>query len=805
MATLQTFGGGTTDFILDPSNSAKPLANAPYTVIDASTMTAATGLLDASGVSTTQLTSDSHGRYAGSAMLAGSAYYIDAVGSDAVTYRFGPMVTTTSVAQAVDALPQVTSAATAAQTAAASAAAAQAAAQAVGTTSDTTIANALANSASLTRGQSDSLYTQLARGAVNVLDHGAVGNGSADDTAAIAATVSAAATFGADVYIPRHATCKVSKLSGLDYMVEMKPRMRFFGGGTLKVSSSAGDFRSMIAGASPSTDLSDSVVEGLVFDMNNTGNPATTAGSNGTLFTGNPRYAVYAPAAARFTVRGCTFKDIDSVNTVVVGGTSARIQDNTFTGVGASNNVHDHSTVYCTADGSTITGNIFEGVAGGKGATTAIETHGAGQIVGFNRARDYYTGYNITGIAAAGSDGAIVTHNTARDVNIGFDLWSGSGTGLRHASLDHNVVIINHDNWIRGTTDYPRGIMVDPGVTVDIDTLNLDHNDVWFKPSTAASQAGELQAAAYSLWISSTTPVIRNFTFDHNTANGSFSTGLRLAATILRADIDHFNVVDPGSSSEAAMPSAYKSAMTIVGTVTDLRVGAVRLYDTRGTHVVQQGVWTSVTAATRCTQGDITVTCTDGAVVPTFVQTAGKPFKVIPGAPVAPRFTTSLYYTGAGTDGTVALTNGNGTTHKFWVGQDWPFDRIGTAITVAGTTGTVIRFGVWADDGLGSPGALILDAGTVAGDAVASSGIEKTIAQQLPYGLYHLGLVPQGGNVTVKSITGTREYGDASGSLAAVTGSPRVGFTFSAAGALPATFTSLGQTTAAGFVFLRAA
>jgi hypothetical protein len=141
VATLQTFGGGTTDFILDPSNNAKPLANTPYTVLDAATLLPATGLLDASGVSTSQLVSDSKGRYAGSAMLAGTAYYLEATGSDTVVYRFGPMVTTTAVAQAVDMLPQIVAIASSASASATSAAAAAAAAAAVGTSSNSAIDN----------------------------------------------------------------------------------------------------------------------------------------------------------------------------------------------------------------------------------------------------------------------------------------------------------------------------------------------------------------------------------------------------------------------------------------------------------------------------------------------------------------------------------------------------------------------------------------------------------------------------------------------------------------------------------------
>lgn len=43
--------------------------------------------------------------------------------------------------------------------------------------------------------------------------------------------------------------------------------------------------------------------------------------------------------------------------------------------------------------------------------------------------------------------------------------------------------------------------------------------------------------------------------------------------------------------------------------------------------------------------------------------------------------------------------------------------RLGAEVTVAGDVGSKVRLGIYGDDGTGRPGALVLDAGTIAGDA----------------------------------------------------------------------------------------
>ena len=128
-ATLQTFGGGTTDFILDPGNDAKPPPNTPYTIIDGQTMLPATGLVDGSGAAVTQLTSDADGRYAGGAMLEGVTYWLSAVGAKG-PFTAGPQVSTTALANVVAMGPQLDTIAASAAASAFSAKTAQAAAEA---------------------------------------------------------------------------------------------------------------------------------------------------------------------------------------------------------------------------------------------------------------------------------------------------------------------------------------------------------------------------------------------------------------------------------------------------------------------------------------------------------------------------------------------------------------------------------------------------------------------------------------------------------------------------------------------------
>lgn len=83
------------------------------------------------------------------------------------------------------------------------------------------------------------------------------------------------------------------------------------------------------------------------------------------------------------------------------------------------------------------------------------------------------------------------------------------------------------------------------------------------------------------------------------------------------------------------------------------------------------------------------------------------------------------------------------------------WDRISCEVAVVGSAGSLIRLGIYADDGSGLPGALILDAGTEDGTVLGAH--HKVISQALTPGWYWVGAAIQGAAVTrpvMRSIQG---------------------------------------------------
>jgi hypothetical protein len=127
-------------------------------------------------------------------------------------------------------------------------------------------------------------------------------------------------------------------------------------------------------------------------------------------------------------------------------------------------------------------------------------------------------------------------------------------------------------------------------------------------------------------------------------------------------------------------------------------------------------------------------------------------------------------------------------------------DRIGVRSGNVGSAGSVIRLGIYSDNGNLYPGALLLDAGTVSGES-ANSDLEITISQALTAGVYWLVVVQQGAPVTTTQLTRVRASNGyvnplpvsfATSTLAAAgSGSGVHAFTESGVtGALPSTFTA---------------
>lgn len=111
-----------------------------------------------------------------------------------------------------------------------------------------------------------------------------------------------------------------------------------------------------------------------------------------------------------------------------------------------------------------------------------------------------------------------------------------------------------------------------------------------------------------------------------------------------------------------------------------------------------------------------------------------------------------------GTATSSTLANGSLRLAAWLVERTITIDRIGADVSSAGSGGGVLRLGVYADDGSGYPGALLLDAGTI--DGASATVQQATIGSPLVLtpGLYWIGAALQGSpgtQPTVRTLAGT--------------------------------------------------
>lgn len=648
---------------------------------------------------------------------------------------------------------------------------------------------------------------------VSVLDPEYGLSGTTDNTAAIQAALDAAASQGRPLILPTRPAGQPYVVSGSGVMLKVVAGQVIEGDGhtsVVRVKAKNGNYKAIIGGATGSTNLSGLTIRKLTIDQNASGNPVAEVA---TLYAdGTQRFCVLVGVGVGISLQGVRFTGISGLNIAYIGGQTVeevRIQDCDFEGYVGAGTFHDHSSIYTSCRGATITGNRFKGTPGARGCTTAIETHGPGQVVANNRIRNFMIGMNITGQTNIGNDSIVVHDNTVLDVLIGIQLWSmtGNNGGLHGCNVHDNRITLDRDSWQLTSYAYPQGIMLAPTSNADIDDLTIHDNQIFYKSFSRASLTSEYQSAGLAFWLSSKTVQVRDLDVHDNLVVRSLGAGLRLGTDVVRGKIHGNTFVDPGCSLSvnAAMPY-HRAGMNFgICDLTDVDVYDNKTYDTRAPHRVNYGIYTSgLTTALRCMQRNNVVALTDGRIVPAFVQTPGQSFKSSDYT-LSPQFAPGLYYGPQGGRSIGPATNGQLQASPFLVGVSTSFVRIGCQVIAGGAASTTVRLGIYGDVG-GVPGPLVLDAGTVRGDSVANR--EIAISQILPGGLYWLVLVGQGGTPTVRALATTNILqGAGVSTLAVATGAaPRVGFYMSGVlGALPSRFSFSGQTATPGLVVLRAA
>jgi hypothetical protein len=205
---------------------------------------------------------------------------------------------------------------------------------------------------------------------------------------------------------------------------------------TLVVAANSGDYSAVLAGASAGTDLSGLTITGITFNQNSAHNPIKSVLH---LYHGNPRFVILAIRGAGITITHNTFTDLNDVDAIVTGSATSQvtISGNQFSG--RNTPMHDHSTVYTSGTGTTISGNTFTGSAMYDSA--AIEVHGDQVTVTGNKVSGYFRAANIVA-----SDTAF-TGNTITAAGNPVDLWSVVSPGLSNVAVTGNTLNINRPYW----------------------------------------------------------------------------------------------------------------------------------------------------------------------------------------------------------------------------------------------------------------------------------------------------------------------------------------------------------------------
>jgi hypothetical protein len=205
---------------------------------------------------------------------------------------------------------------------------------------------------------------------------------------------------------------------------------------TLKVAASSGDYRAVLTGTTPDTDLSGLTIRGVTFDQNAPGNPVTNVQA---LYHGKPRFMILIVRGSGIGITGNKFLNTNNINTIVTGSATSQvnISGNTFTGI--STPWHDHSSIYTSGTDTTIRNNTFTGLHD----IAAIEVHGDQATVTGNTVRGYYRGANIV------ASDTTFTRNTVLGAVGPVDLWSTVAPGLHDVVVSGNRLNRDLRGWAR--------------------------------------------------------------------------------------------------------------------------------------------------------------------------------------------------------------------------------------------------------------------------------------------------------------------------------------------------------------------
>ena len=267
---------------------------------------------------------------------------------------------------------------------------------------------------------------------VNVLDHGAVGDGTHDDTAAIRKALAAVPSHGA-LYLPAGTylvdTTTIGPYAGgiIHYAFAMKSSLTVFGNRAVMKAKSSTTAKTPIETAIFYSDqhLTGVTIRDVTFDMNGANN--SVRGLN------------LVQAAIMFSGDGARCDDcliehnqfLNSVGSSVLVmsqsntngapmGQRNTVRDNYFFHTNAYLTVTDHSTIYCRVDDSVFDNNTFVFSAIRTDSIgVAMDCQGKNLRFTKNLVKNYATGIQIAGSYTSPSSNIVIADNVFAPMRLG--------------------------------------------------------------------------------------------------------------------------------------------------------------------------------------------------------------------------------------------------------------------------------------------------------------------------------------------------------------------------------------------------